>query len=99
MLSSLRDLTGISNVRAFRGLEDIPDDWPHKNWPGWRSSRVLPVALWTAMTQRGLPTLDPPKPLERSDVIRLETVIPTLVDATRRLAAEHGVTDPLPADG
>ena len=100
-LISLRDLLGLSDVRALSKLYDIPtrrDDsepsW-RREWPRWRNSPILQVALWTAMRQRGLPALEYPAPLDRSEVERLEAVVPNFVTQTRQLAAESGVADPL----
>ena len=102
-LMNLRDLFGLSDVRVLRNLYDIPprsnelERSQRSDWPGWPDSPILQVALWTAMRQRGLPVLELPAPLRRSEVERLEAVVPNFVAQTRQLAAEGGVTDPLDA--
>jgi len=64
----------------------------------WINSPLLRIALWTAMSQRGLPALEHPVPLRRTEVVRLEAVIPDFVARTRQLAAEYGILNPLPLD-
>jgi hypothetical protein len=101
ILISLRDLLGLSDVRALSELYDIssrPDysEAPRgPEWPGWRNSPILRLALWTAMRQRGLPARESPALLVKSEVERLEAVVPNFVTQTRQLAAESGVADPL----
>jgi hypothetical protein len=105
-LISLRDLFGLSDVRALSklNLPSRPAMFGHfetakrRDWPDWSGSLILRVALWTAMTQRGLPPAGPPAPLQRGEVEGLEAAAPNFVTLTRRLAAELGVPDPLPED-
>jgi hypothetical protein len=101
VLISLRDLLDLSDVRVLRKLYDIPARFVESGhpqgpeWPGWSNSPILRLALWAAMRRRGLPELESPARLVRSEVERLEAVVPNFVTQIRQLAAESGVADPL----
>lgn len=102
VLISLRDLLGLSDVRALSKLygspasRNEPEPSRRRRLGSWLISPILQVALWTAMNQRGLPTQELPPPLPRDEVERLEAVAPNFVAQTRQLASKHGVTDLLP---
>jgi hypothetical protein len=107
VLLGLRDLLDVSDIRVLSELYDpversidvdanaLPDSDLDNRLSLLRSS-ILQIALWVAMKQRGLPTLEYPAALQVDEVERLEAVVPKFVAQTRQLAAESGVPDLLP---
>jgi hypothetical protein len=98
----LRDLLGLPESQDLHELHYLLDSPPleeqQRRQRRARDYRVLQVALWTAMIQRGLPVRHLPPALNRDDAMRLESKVPNFVTHTRQLAAQYGYPDPFPTD-
>jgi len=105
----LRDLLGLRDVGSMLDAQDLlrpgglqpaeqaPSSERRRLLGTWISSAAVQIALWTGMAKRGLEGTWSPPLLERSGVAKLEEIAPEFVSQTRILAAERGLTDPLPS--
>lgn len=81
-LLSLFDLLGPRHVGCVVKLTDM--------------HRLLAVAFWIGIAQRGLPVRQPPKLSDGHVMAEMKVNAPQLVDLIRQLVIEHDFPDPFP---